>query len=181
MSRRLTINSLGEVFIGDAYIGGDVNVSNLATQLGREPDQDDFDAALDAQIAYLEEAPLIRVVWAAQRRHDRGDIRVCYYDGAVRVTTEFRPFTDQTDAIAQIYAAAADLKANVTIMDEGEHLDRSCRPGEDWIEGPDHGRPYIQFDLNVTPGTEPGAIDAAVAAIEARIASIPDEHKVYLL
>lgn len=149
---RLIVNSLGEVFINNRLIIGSISIPNLTARIGRDPTPEDFTDEFQRQLreSIPEYVHTVSLVWEAQKKFDKdsGFVRIQFYDGALRVTTEFEFSDDETELRDRIYKAASLLKANILIMDEYEQ----------------DGRSYTKYDMNVA--VWPHTMEAISHAIE---------------
>lgn len=161
MKQNIGVNALGEVFIMNVYVGGDINVGQLAERIGHKPTQADFDEAFVQQVRDAlndydstpeedkEALEFVTTVWERQKLND-GRFRVNGRRGAIVVCTEFKFFDDETDIRDLVYQAAAQMFAEVHTLVAGPELDRfSNDEGKTWQHGPDHDRLYHQLELSV--------------------------------
>lgn len=159
LSGALCINSLGEVLVGDDYIGGSINVSDNPSEeeIARRFRQQLVDGGLtDDQVAIVDK------IWDAQKLND-SRIRLAYFGGRPVVESEFIAFSDDTEMWDRINSVAVTIDARVDDVCEFPHLDHYCpgpncepRPGalpsperNGWFVGPNHGRMERQVALQL--------------------------------
>lgn len=161
MKQNIVVNALGEVFIMNNYVGGDVSVGEVEAKVGHKPTEEEFHEAFVQQVRDAlneydsdptddEEAlAFVTTVWERQKLND-GRFRINGRRGHILVCTEFKFFDDETEIRDLVYQAAAQMFAQVEIMDAGLELDHFSKDnGMTWEYGPNHDRPYHQLELSV--------------------------------
>jgi len=147
MSNALIVNGLGEVFVNDQYIAA-VSSIKITPEMTSADVQRAFNEALLSHVP--DHAELIRLIWDAQAEFNNDQCRVQHWAGETRVGVEFKWFDDEGDLRAQVYAVAADLSAEILILDQSVHVDKFMPSGATaWQYGKDHGRPYTQVELSI--------------------------------
>jgi hypothetical protein len=131
MSRNMTVNSIGEVYLGKAPLD------------------------LPLQAGFLSEADT-KTVSRIDKLQRINDGRFRIYGGRrggrewIRLVTEFTAFEGDRQFWKDVKALARKVGAEIETLDRRKHLDRvSHDNGKTWINGKDHGRPERQIEFFV--------------------------------
>ena len=150
-SRKMFINSMGEVFLDGEDVLGSINLWHLEQRLGRTPTQHDCDAEFDRQARAILKPTEFKIykTWGKVAKIGTDLVRFYVSDGRLTMNTEFVAFVRDKEGWKKIKAFVNAMGMTMEVMETRKHLDKWKKDDGPWQTGPDHGKWERQVDCIV--------------------------------